>query len=168
MILKALDAITVSLHGPNGGQITGRLGCKRRVCVGLVNRPDSQTPGCTCSISHNAGFRTELCTFLFWIEHCGIWNRICEIGLLEVMPYTQLAVPQPPGWHCVAVFGSVTKWRARVTAMCCVSTGWRFTLHGQHLLYVESDFTRYCHISESILFMATETCLSQLPQTRQK
>ena len=36
---------------------------------------NSQIPGCTCSISHNAPFRTEMCTFLFWMEHCGIWNR---------------------------------------------------------------------------------------------
>ena len=32
---------------------------------------------CTCSISHNAPFRTEMCTFLFWMEHCGIWNIQC-------------------------------------------------------------------------------------------
>ena len=35
----------------------------------------SQIPECTSSISHNALFRTEMWTFLFWIEHCGIWNR---------------------------------------------------------------------------------------------
>ena len=39
------------------------------------NWPNSQIPKCTCSISHNAPFRTEMCTFLFWKEHCGIWNR---------------------------------------------------------------------------------------------
>ena len=36
-----------------------------------VYRPNSQTPQCTCPISHNAPFRTEICTFLFWMVHCG-------------------------------------------------------------------------------------------------
>ena len=40
-----------------------------------LNRPISQNPQCTCPISHNASFRTEMCTFLFWIVHCGTWNR---------------------------------------------------------------------------------------------
>ena len=51
------------------------------------NWPNSQIPEGTCSISHNASFRTEMCTFLFWMEHCGIWNRcigIFEIGLFDV------------------------------------------------------------------------------------
>ena len=38
------------------------------------NRLISQILIGTCSISHNARFRTEMCTFLFWIEHCGIWD----------------------------------------------------------------------------------------------
>ena len=37
--------------------------------------PNSQIPQCTCSISHNAIFRTEICTFLFWILNCLMWNR---------------------------------------------------------------------------------------------
>ena len=40
-----------------------------------INRPISQIPECTCCISHNASFRTEMHTFLFWMERCGIWNR---------------------------------------------------------------------------------------------
>ena len=53
------------------------------VCYGLRwipgiflirNRTMSQIPECTCFISHNAPFRTDMCTFLFWMEHCGIWN----------------------------------------------------------------------------------------------
>ena len=30
-------------------------------------------------VHHNAPFRTEMCTFLFWMEHYGIWNR-CILG----------------------------------------------------------------------------------------
>ena len=45
-----------------------------------LNWPNSQIPEYTCSISHNAPFRTDMCTFLFWMEHCGICNR-CILGL---------------------------------------------------------------------------------------
>ena len=44
-----------------------------------VNKPISQIPQCTCSISHNAPFRTEMCLFLFWIVHCGI----CKLRQLQ-------------------------------------------------------------------------------------
>ena len=42
----------------------------------------SEIPECTCSISHNAPFRIEMCTFLLWMEHCGIWNRWSLVYLL--------------------------------------------------------------------------------------
>ena len=45
---------------------------------------DSQMPECTCSISHNAPFRTEMCTFLFWMEHCGIRNT-CILGFVKLV-----------------------------------------------------------------------------------
>ena len=31
-------------------------------------------PQCNCPITHNTAFRTELCTFLFWMVHCGVWE----------------------------------------------------------------------------------------------
>ena len=37
--------------------------------------PVAHLPHCTSPISHNASFRTEMCTFQFWIMHCGIWHR---------------------------------------------------------------------------------------------
>ena len=48
----------------------------------ILDRPVSQIPQCTCSISHNAPFRTEMCTFLFRMVHCGIWNR-CIMGCVN-------------------------------------------------------------------------------------
>ena len=48
----------------------------------LHNRSISQIPECTCSISHNAPSTKEMCTFLFWMEHCGIWNR-CILGFVN-------------------------------------------------------------------------------------
>ena len=41
----------------------------------IVNWQVLQIPECTSPISNNTSFRTEMCTFLFWMVHCGIWNR---------------------------------------------------------------------------------------------
>ena len=41
----------------------------------LMYWPNSQIPEWICSISHITPFRTKICKFLFWTEHCGIWNR---------------------------------------------------------------------------------------------
>ena len=76
------------------------------------NRPISQIPECICSISHNAPFSTEMCTFLFWMEHCGIWNRcilgfvnwdqlpFCSIGVFffEQNAFMVLSAILPPSW----------------------------------------------------------------------
>ena len=37
---------------------------QEKLDISIFNRPISQTPECTCFISHNAPFRTEMCTFL--------------------------------------------------------------------------------------------------------
>ena len=55
-----------------------KLLCSNRI---TRNRPISLIPEHTCSISHNAPFRTETNTFLFWMEH-GIWNR-CILGFVN-------------------------------------------------------------------------------------
>ena len=41
-----------------------------------INRPVSQIPQCTCPISHNAPFRAETHTFLFWMVHCWICLKL--------------------------------------------------------------------------------------------
>ena len=38
----------------------------------------------TCSVSHNAPFKTEMYTFLFWMEYCGILNR-CIMGFVKLV-----------------------------------------------------------------------------------
>ena len=40
-----------------------------------TQRSISEIPQCTWPISHNASFRTEMCTFLFWMVLSGIWDR---------------------------------------------------------------------------------------------
>ena len=49
----------------------------------IRNWPTSQILQCTCLISHYAPFRTEMCTFLFWMVHCGIWDR-CIMRFLRL------------------------------------------------------------------------------------
>ena len=40
-------------------------------------------PHCTCLIwSHNALFRTDIYTFLFWIVHSGIWDRCIVVFVI--------------------------------------------------------------------------------------
>ena len=48
------------------------------------NWPNSQIPECTCSISRNAPFRTEMWIFLFLMQHSGIWNR-CILGFAKLV-----------------------------------------------------------------------------------
>ena len=72
---------------------TNGIKCNSLVCYSVHQRfssetiwnwPNSQIPECTCSISQNAPFRTEMCTFLFWMEHCGIWNR-CILEFVKLV-----------------------------------------------------------------------------------
>ena len=36
------------------------------------------------TISHNAPFRKEMCTFMFWMAHCGVWNG-CILGFVKLV-----------------------------------------------------------------------------------
>ena len=78
----------------------------RNICLYNTSQdlwPYSQIPEYTCSISHNALFRTEMCIFLFCIEHCGIWIR-CILGFVELFLEFRFALL----W-CVLLL-SVTIW----------------------------------------------------------
>ena len=46
--------------------------------------PILQIPQCTCPISHNTPFRTEMSTFLFWMVYYGIWDK-CIVGLVRLV-----------------------------------------------------------------------------------
>ena len=59
------------------------------------NWPISQIPQCTWPISHNAPFRTEMCTFLFWKVHCGIWNS-CIVGFANKVNSPSVWTPFHP------------------------------------------------------------------------
>ena len=52
--------------------------------VSVRNWFNSQIPECNCSISHNVPFRTDIRAFLFWMEHCGMWNR-CILGFVKLV-----------------------------------------------------------------------------------
>ena len=50
--------------------------CKTATAISFshcVNRPISQIPQCTCSISHNAPFRTEMCTHIS-VLNSALWD----------------------------------------------------------------------------------------------
>ena len=48
-----------------------------------LNSPNSQIPQFNRPISHNTPFRTEMCTFLFWMVYCGrshwIWTHLGRV-----------------------------------------------------------------------------------------
>ena len=52
------------------------------------NRPNSEIPQCICPISHNTTIRKGMCTFLFWMVHCGIWD-MCIAGF-ERLVYCEI------------------------------------------------------------------------------
>ena len=56
------------------------------VPYGLQNKPNSQIPQCTCSISHNAPFRTEISalTGALWDMEQVLFG-VCELGPLWVL-----------------------------------------------------------------------------------
>ena len=79
------------------------LKCRRHILLTLWHvtsiigpARDSQIPQCICSLSHNAPFRTEMCTFLFWMVHCGIWNR-CSVGFVNLVVSVLAGVIAPNG-----------------------------------------------------------------------
>ena len=95
----------------------------------VPNWPDSQIPECTSSISHNAPFRTEMCTFLFWMEHCGIGNR-CIMGFVKLLYcYEVIAMVGTSGRYGCAVVMSWTEINKAVpqwllTFNLCISVTW--------------------------------------------
>ena len=54
------------------------------ICVTRPLWVNTYWPGAVDLInkSHNAPFRTEMCSFLFWMVHCGIWDR-CIVGFMN-------------------------------------------------------------------------------------
>ena len=51
---------------------------KTSFCLTTKKWPNAQIQQPTCHISHNAPFRTEMGTFLFWMVRCGIWDSCIE------------------------------------------------------------------------------------------
>ena len=83
-------------------------------------RPISQIPECTCSISHNAPFRTEMNTFLFWAKHCGIWNR-CILGFVNLVTLIGIDITII---HCTAVIIQPICIQFLGTATCHINLAW--------------------------------------------
>ena len=62
-------------------------------CLSYSYWPNSQIPECTCSMSHNAPFGTEMFTFQFWMVYSGMWNR-CVMGFVRLV-------------HCLSISMSI-------------------------------------------------------------
>ena len=63
-------------------QANARIQEDRTVLIKFTN------PHCISPISNNAPFRTEMCTFLFWMVHCGIWEK-CIVGFVRLVYWPQ-------------------------------------------------------------------------------
>ena len=53
---------------------------------------------CTSSISHNVPFRREICTLLFSMLHCKVWNR-CVVGVVRLFYLIHFCACFLD-WHC--------------------------------------------------------------------
>ena len=95
----ALLCIT-TIYWPLCGEFTGDrwiprtngqyfIACCIKSTPVLCKRQISHIPHCSCPISDAALFRTEICTFLFWMVHCGICDR-CIVG------FENLVYPRGP------------------------------------------------------------------------
>ena len=71
----------------------------------------SQIPQCTCPISHNALFRREMCTFLLWMVHCGIWDRDTW-EFVNLVLYLHRADSRfvPSQWETALLCNDVSHW----------------------------------------------------------
>ena len=49
-------------------------------------RPNSQMTQCTSPICHNVPFKSAMCIFLFWMVHCGLWDRciVCIVWFVNL------------------------------------------------------------------------------------
>ena len=93
------------------------------------NWPNALIPECACFITHNAPFRTEMCIFLFWMEHRGIWNRYI-LGFLKLVFYMigQWVLSNPEGYGWISRF--LTKTKHDTTKTVCMII-WIYFTHVQ-------------------------------------
>ena len=90
---------------------------------------------CICSISHNVPFRTEMCTFLFWMVHCGIGSR-CIVWFRSVGDdLAQHSVFSP----CLKTGSTTDRWWVQIRAQHVSRTLHPFT-SGPNLV---QHYTKY-------------------------
>ena len=84
----------------------------------------------TCSISHNARFRTEICTFLFWMLHCEIWDPyIVGFVNLHLFHIPQCAIQNIT--YCVSLIHTMIYVRQsnfRQIKICTCIFDWPFSM----------------------------------------
>ena len=74
----------------------------------------------TCPMSRNGPFRTEMCTILFRMVHCGMWDR-CIVGFRNLVYclyfYTGISMSLSPASFFIDPQGETTK---TVLHHCCI------------------------------------------------
>ena len=81
-------------------------------------RLNLQIPQCTCPTSHNAPFKREICTFLFWMVHCGIWDRRI-VGFVRLVSYCLCVESQPMQFSMTGSGQLGRRFDYRSTALAC-------------------------------------------------
>ena len=97
------------------GQLQAHLVHVQLVWIIRHNWPNSYIPQCTCSISHNAPSRPEMCTFLFSMVHYGIGNR-CIVGFVRFIHWGSLVHFNKSPWNIIFV-------------LCCCLISFYFSFH---------------------------------------
>ena len=82
-LFKQTTVLLTLYEGKSCGQYQANMANDFLLLITELKWPNSQISECTCSISHNAPFRTEMCTYLFWMEYCGIWYT-CILGFVKL------------------------------------------------------------------------------------
>ena len=127
----------------------------------LIEWTNHTNPKMHLSITHNAPFRTEMCTFLFWMVHYGIWNR-CVVGVVNYLDCDNPSMTRER-------FVSAAQSRKSGVAKRTIHDGWlggpymmwsEMTVKRQHYLYVLFIFKHYHSLPRSLFTSLWDPAIS--------
>ena len=97
----------------------------------VSNKPIPQIPRL---ISHNTPFTTEVCSFLFWIVHCGMWDR-CIVGFENVV-YTN------SNYHFLCERTEPFQWACELKCIAYVPSAYIYIYIYIHIyLYIYTEYS---------------------------
>ena len=92
------------------------------------HRTISQIPQCTSSIPHSAPFKTKMCTILFWMVHCEVWDMFI-VGLFNLV-YHQIEAKTKRWTRLILGTGSANEKRRYYIKLSLI--GWAHTQNEHH------------------------------------